>query len=85
MDLEWANRIDLDLEDYNPNLLPPELVVVESGGSWTKACDMWQFGKLVEQWNQLDINGHRYVHTQTQEDPAKRLSAAESLDHEFFG
>ena len=86
MDLEWANRVDLDLENYNPNgyFLPPELDVFESGRSWTKACDMWQFGKVVEQWNQLDNDGHRYVQTQTHDDPAKRLSAEESLGHDFF-
>ena len=85
MDLEWANRIDSDVEEYNPNeqYLPPELVGVQ-GGSWTAACDMWQFGRLLENWNQLDGQGRTYVNTQTQEAPERPLSAGESLVHEFF-
>ena len=85
MDLEWANTIDSDTEGYHPNrnYLPPELIGGE-GRPWTAACDMWQFGKLLERWNQLDNQGRSYVNTQIQDDPERRLSATDSLDHEFF-
>ena len=84
MDLEWANRIDSDMEGYkpNPHYLPPELARKEGGRQWTEACDMWQFGKLVEHWNQLDDNGCSYVYTQSQDAPERRMNASNSLLHD---
>lgn len=42
MDLEWANRTDEPLGDFDPNpdWLPPELKGSDQG-AWTMACDMW--------------------------------------------
>mmetsp|Transcript_15894 Transcript_15894/g.36504 ORF Transcript_15894/g.36504 Transcript_15894/m.36504 type:complete len:451 (+) Transcript_15894:312-1664(+) len=84
-DLEWANTINSELGNYIPNEqhLPPELVGVE-GVHWNAACDMWQFGKLIECWNQLDDSLLRYVTTQTQEEPQNRLSAEQSLSQGPF-
>lgn len=67
-DLEWTNRRDSDMGDYNPNpqYLPPKHAGVE-GVPWTVACDMWQLGKLLEYWDQLDSDGRSYVSTQTQD------------------
>lgn len=83
MDLEWANRIDEPLGDYHPNpdFLPPELVGSDDG-IWTVACDMWQFGKLLQYWNPPGVLP--YVERQINENPAERLTAEESLGHDFF-
>ena len=83
MDLEWANRIDEPLGHYHPNpdFLPPELVGRDDG-IWTVACDMWQFGKLLQHWNSPGILS--YVGRQINENPAERLTAKESLGHDFF-
>lgn len=85
MDLEWANTSDSPIGNYNPNpdQTPPELIEMEDV-AWTLACDMWQFGKLLQLWGHLDEHGLRYVATQIQADPTRRLSATESLDHSFF-
>ena len=85
MDLEWANTVDLPIGDYNPNTnqTPPEVAEIEDG-TWTTACDMWQFGKLLLLWNHLDEDGRQYVTTQTRADPLRRLSATDSLAHVFF-
>ena len=85
MDLEWANTIDSKLEHYRPSksFLPPELAGVD-GEKWTSACDMWQFGKLMKLWGTLDEQGRFYVSVQAANEPGDRLSAADSLHHEFF-
>ena len=84
MDLEWANTINLGMGNYNPreSYRPPELVGIEKG-KWTGACDMWQFGKLLEFWNVRNERISGYIRIQVKEDPEQRLSASESLQ-EFF-
>ena len=85
MDLEWANTIDSELGDYRPQdeFTPPELVGVE-GAIWTTACDMWQFGNLINTWGHLDEDGQQYVTSQLSLPAANWLSAQESLQHAFF-
>ena len=82
IDLEWANYEDQSMEGYDPALFPPERNT--AGFLWTKAADMWQFGKLLQTWNQLDAHGHELVQVLTQSDPSNRLSAREVLEHEFI-
>lgn len=85
MDLEWANIVDSPIGEYDPNpdQIPPEVGLVEDG-TWTTACDMWQFGKVLLLWNHLDEDGLRYANTQLDADPFRRLSATDSLTHAFF-
>ena len=80
-DLEWANTIDSEIGEHNPahHYLPPELVGID--GEWTAACDMWQFGRLLSSWGQLDSQGEAYVRLPNNETPGHRL---DSLDHPFF-
>ena len=84
-DLEWANKIDSVLGNYYPKeyYLPPELVGVEQG-IWTASCDMWQFGKLLQQWGLSDQASRNYISTQSSAMPTNRLSASASLSHQFF-
>jgi len=85
MDLEWANIIDSEMARYHPQqeFTPPELIGMEEG-KWTSACDMWQFGKLINSWGHLNSNGQNYVSTQRSSTPSNRLSAKESLSHQLF-
>lgn len=82
---EWANVVDSVIGDYNLNqdYFPPELRGVEDG-KWTTACDMWQFGKLLLLWNNLDEAGECLMKAQCSESPCTRLTAKESLTHDFF-
>lgn len=84
IDLEWANFADSKLGEYTPasSWSPPE--ISSANCKWTCACDMWQFGKLVELWGNLDEAGKSYVRVQSKSDPAERLSAEASLHHIFF-
>ena len=82
IDLEWANYENLPIEDYNPAIRPPESH--DAGFCWTASADMWQFGKLLESWNQLYQDGHDLVRRLLQHDDASRPSARQALDHAFF-
>ena len=84
VDLEWANTANSELGVFRPleEWTPPEI----SGENcqWTCACDMWQFGRLVEAWGSLDEDFRAYIRVQSKVDPSLRLSADESLRHAFF-
>lgn len=82
VDLEWANIAHSELGSFCPNETPPEI----SGNHsiWTCACDMWQFGELVEVWGDLDEEGRAYVRAMSTVNPDERLSAEASLRHPFF-
>lgn len=82
IDLEWANYENLPMEGYNPTLCPPERST--QGFVWATSADMWQFGKLLERWNQLDALGVNFVNNLTNPDPSIRLTATQALNHEFF-
>lgn len=82
IDLEWANYVNSPMGTYNPAVCPPESHT--AGFVWATSADMWQFGKLLELWNQLDAHGHCIVQNLTNHDPSTRLSTTQALDHEFF-
>lgn len=82
IDLEWANVVDKSLGDYRPALLPPECVGADC--TWSCASDMWQFGKLLQSWGNLDAHGHAIVRLLLEDNPNDRLGAEACVDHEFF-
>ena len=83
IDLERANYGNLaPLKNYNPTIRPPESH--DAGFYWTASTDMWQFGKLLESWNQLDQDGRDRVRRLLQDDFVSRPSASQALDHAFF-
>ena len=83
IDLEWANYDNAEPGDYHPALQPPEFA--KAGFRWTSSADMWQFGKLLQSWNQLDKHGHSLVRLLTNDAPEQRPSADEALRHAFLG
>ena len=84
VDLECANVANAELGAYCPSesWLPPE--ISGTNCTWTCACDMWQFGKLVELWGNLDSDGQAYVRVMSEINPSERLSAEASIRHPFF-
>lgn len=85
IDLEWANNADSELQGYRPNdsWVPPE--ILDTSSRWACASDMWQFGKLVETWGVADGDDlQSYLRLQLSGTPGTRLSAKDSLAHEFF-
>jgi serine/threonine protein kinase len=85
MDLEWANKMNSPIGAYTPNheYLPPELNRAKEG-IWTAACDMWQFGKVLLIWGHRGEFSDDYLWSQCAEKPERRLSASQSLLHNFF-
>ena len=83
IDLEWANYNNSEPGDYRPALRPPEFTT--AGFRWTSSADMWQFGMLLQAWDQLDEPGHNLVHLLTNSDPEQRPSAPDTLRHAFLG
>jgi hypothetical protein len=84
-DLEWANKINSPIGAYMPDheYLPPELNQTREG-IWTAACDIWQFGKMLLIWGPRGEFSDDYLRAQSAERPERRLSASQSLCHNFF-
>lgn len=82
IDLEWADFSNSEPGEYQPALQPPEFM--RAGFRWTSSADMWQFGKLLESWDQLDEDGHILVRLLTENAPGQRPSAADTLRHAFL-
>ena len=82
IDLEWADYNDSEPGDYHPALQPPEFTT--AGFRWTSSADMWQFGILLQSWDQLDEPGHNLVRLLTNSAPEQRPSAADTLRHAFL-
>jgi hypothetical protein len=84
VDLEWANSAGLPVGEYTPQQqwTPPE--ILGSDSEWTHTSDMWQFHKLLDQWNHLDEDGRRLLEVLQCEDPQSRISAEVALKHAYF-
>ena len=83
IDLEWANYSDsIEPRNYQPAGQPPEFTV--GGFRWTSSTDMWQFGRLLQTWNQLDEAGHGLVRLLINDDPEHRLNSNDALRHPFL-
>lgn len=83
IDLEWANHLDQTVGGYRPFLCPPECSAEDC--LWSASSDIWQFGKLLESWGQLDDEGHALVRVLTSDSPSERLPVEEAMQHPFFG
>jgi Protein kinase domain len=84
MDLEWANVVDSPIGEYSPQeaWIPPEITGENS--YWTTASDMWQFHRLLSDWDKLDDEGRNLVRVLRDDNLHRRLTAAQALAHAFF-
>ncbi len=90
MDLEWAEKVGEPLGNYCPKRenTPPEVLNGGNVAIWTLSADMWQFGRVLELWEELgspvgDL-GHQLCAALLSESPAKRPTAEQALNHLWF-
>ncbi len=87
MDLEWAQRVGLPLENYAPKRdnSPPEIREGGDAAVWTAAADMWQFGKVLDFWgdngSSLGEMGKDLCLKLMAERPEDRPTAQQALKH----
>jgi hypothetical protein len=90
MDLEWAEKVGEPLGDYRPKRenSPPEVLRGGNVAIWTSSADMWQFGRVLELWEErgspLGNLGHQLCAALLTESPANRPTAEKALNHPWF-
>jgi hypothetical protein len=90
MDLEWAQRAGLPVESYAPKRAntPPEIGDGGEAAIWTAASDMWQFGRMLDFWENraspLCKLGRELSGQLMAERPEDRPTARQALSHSWL-